>query len=255
MKLLVLGGTTEAAALAAGLAGRPGLDVTLSLAGRTSHPKPAAVPTRVGGFGGVEGLRAWIAAHGIVAVIDATHPFAAVISRNAAEACAALRRPLLALRRPPWRAGLGDRWIEVGTMPQAVAALGDTPRRVFLTVGRLELAPFSAAPQHRYWVRTIEPIGDALAAPEVVAIQARGPFEEESERAFLESQRIEVVVTKNSGGAATYGKIAAARALGVPVVMVARPAKPEVPSLESVEEALVWIEAHRTTPTLRGVST
>jgi precorrin-6A/cobalt-precorrin-6A reductase len=244
MHVLVLGGTTEASALVARLAGRSDLAVTLSLAGRTAAPRPAPVPTRVGGFGGAEGLARWIAAQGVGLVVDATHPFAAVISRNAAAACERSGVPLLALRRPPWRAVAGDRWIEVGTMAEAAVALGATPRRVFLTVGRLELPAFAAAPQHAYVVRTIEPIGDAFPVPDVVAIRARGPFDEAAERALMAAHGIEAVVTKNSGGSSTYGKIAAARALGLPVVMVARPAKPEGPAVESVEAALAWIEAH-----------
>jgi precorrin-6A/cobalt-precorrin-6A reductase len=248
MHILVLGGTTEASGLVARLAGRPGLTVTLSLAGRTAAPSPAPVPTRVGGFGGAEGLARWIAAHGVGLVVDATHPFAAVISGNAAVACARSGMPLLALRRPPWRAVAGDRWIEVGTMAEAVAALGAAPRRVFLTVGRLELPAFAAAPQHAYVARTIEPIGDALSGPDVVAIRARGPFDEAAERALMERHGVEMVVTKNAGGTATAGKIAAARALGLPVVMVARPTKPEGPAVESVEAALAWIEAHGPPP-------
>jgi precorrin-6A/cobalt-precorrin-6A reductase len=133
-------------------------------------------------------------------------------------------------------------------MESAVDALGKTPRRVFLTVGRLELAPFAAAPWHRYVVRTIEPIGAALRVPDLTAIRDRGPFDEAAERALMQARHIEVLVTKHSGGDATYGKIAAARALGLPVVMVARPAKPAVPSVESVEAALAWIEAHRAPP-------
>jgi len=248
MRLLILGGTTEAAELAARLAGRGDLAVTLSLAGRTLAPKPAPVPTRVGGFGGVEGLSAWIVGQEIGAVIDATHPFAAVISANAAAACARLGVPLMALRRAAWRPQPGDRWTEVPTMEAAAAALGEAPRRVFLTVGRLELAPFAAAPWHRYLVRTIEPIGDALPVPDVTAIRDRGPFDAAAERALMEAHGVEVLVTKHSGGAATYGKLAAARALGLPVVMVARPAKPPVATADSVEDALAWIEAHRTPP-------
>jgi len=244
MHVLVLGGTTEASALAARLAGCRDLSATLSLAGRTSFPKPAPVPTRIGGFGGVEGLGRWLTEHRVGAVVDATHPFAAVISRNAAAACAQRGVPLLALRRPPWQAQAGDRWIDVPTMPDAVAALGPAPRRVFLTVGRLELPAFAAAPQHAYMVRTIEPIGDALPALDVVTIQDRGPFGETDERRLMQEHGIEVVVTKNAGGAATYGKIAAARALGLPVVMVARPPKPDVLTVESVDAGLAWIEAH-----------
>ena len=183
-------------------------------------------------------------------MIDATHPFAAVMSRNAAEACGQMHVPLLALRRPPWTQQEGDCWIEVSSMEEAVWALGDEPRRVFLTVGRLELPPFAAAPQHTYLVRTIEPIGEALPVPNVIAIQARAPFHEAAERALMEREGVDVVVTKNSGGAATYPKIAAARALGLPVIVVARPAKPRgVEEVSSAEAALEWLERrHGRTP-------
>jgi precorrin-6A/cobalt-precorrin-6A reductase len=179
---------------------------------------------------------------GIEAVVDATHPFAAVMSRHAAEACARAGVPLLALRRPAWEPQAGDRWTEVLSMAEAVEALGRSPRRVFLTVGRLELLPFAAAPQHTYLVRTIEPIGDALPAPRVVAIRDRPPFLEEAERALMKSEAVEVLVTKNSGAAATYPKIAAARALGLPVVVVARPHKPAgVEEVATAEAALSWL--------------
>ncbi len=215
------------------------------MAGRTSDPRPAPIPTRIGGFGGPEGLGRFLTDERMEAVIDATHPFAAVMSRNAAEACARAGVPLLALRRPAWEPREGDRWTEVGSMAEAVAALGPEPRRVFLTVGRLELAPFAAAPQHLYLVRTIEPIGDALPAPNVIAIRDRPPFHEEAERALMEREAIDIVVTKNSGGSATYPKIAAARALGLPVIVVARPEKPTgVQEVATADEAFAWLE-HR----------
>ncbi len=250
MRILILGGTTEASALAARLAGNPAFTPVLSMAGRTSEPRPLPIPTRIGGFGGVEGLVRFLAQERIEAVIDATHPFAAIMSRNAAEACAQAQVPLLALRRPPWVAQEGDRWIEVASMEDAVRALGETPRRVFLTVGRLELPPFAAAPQHTYLVRTIEPIGDALPVPNVIAIQDRAPFDEAAERALMAREQIEVVVTKNSGGMATYPKIAAARALGLPVIVVARPEKPRgVEEVATAEAALAWLErGHGRTP-------
>jgi precorrin-6A/cobalt-precorrin-6A reductase len=250
MRILILGGTTEASALAALLAGRSDFSPLLSMAGRTSDPRPLPIPTRIGGFGGVEGLARFLREERIEAVIDATHPFAAVVSRNAAQACVQTGVPLLALRRPAWRQQEGDCWIEVGSMEEAVRALGDIPRRVFLTVGRLELPPFAAAPQHIYLVRTIEPIGDALPAPNVIAIQHRAPFDEAAERALMERERIEMVVTKNSGGAATYPKIAAARALGLPVIVVARPKKPSgVEEVATAEAAFDWLERrHGRTP-------
>ncbi|MGF9761307.1 cobalt-precorrin-6A reductase [Microvirga sp. 0TCS3.31] len=250
MRILILGGTTEASALAVLLAGRSEFSPVLSMAGRTSDPRPLPIPTRIGGFGGVEGLAGFLEQERIEAVIDATHPFAAVMSRNAAGACAQVRVPLLALRRPPWTPQEGDRWIDVGSMEEAVGALGHEPRRVFLTVGRLELPPFAAAPQHTYLVRTIEPIGEALPVPNVLAIRDRAPFDEAAERALMERERVTVVVTKNSGGAATYPKIAAARAIGLPVIVVARPEKPRgIGEVADADAALEWLERrHGRTP-------
>jgi precorrin-6A/cobalt-precorrin-6A reductase len=243
MRILILGGTTEASGLAAALAGQGRFQPLLSLAGRTSDPKPLPIPTRVGGFGGAEGLARFLRDERIEALIDATHPFAAVMSHNAARAADATGVPLLALRRPPWTPRAGDRWREVTGMGEAVRAIGEAPRRVFLTVGRLELRPFAAAPQHAYVVRTIEPIDDALPVPNVIAIRDRAPFDEAAERALMAHEGIEVLVTKNSGGAATYPKIAAARALGIPVVLVARPEKPAgVEEVAGVAEALAWLE-------------
>ena len=207
-------------ALAQELAGRADLAVTLSLAGRTAEPLPQAVPVRSGGFGGAEGLAAYLRAERIAALIDATHPYAAVISANAARAAEIARVPLLALRRPAWKRQAGDTWIEVATVGDAVEALGEAPRRVFLALGRKELAPFAAAPQHVYLVRSVDPVDPPLDVPQASYLTARGPFTEEADRALLETHRIEIIVAKNSGGDATYGKIAAARALGIPVIML-----------------------------------
>jgi precorrin-6A/cobalt-precorrin-6A reductase len=250
MRILILGGTTEASALASLVAGDPGFNPVLSMAGRTSDPRPLPIPTRIGGFGGVDGLARYLTHERMEAVVDATHPFAAVMSRNATEACARAGVPLLALRRAAWVPQAGDRWIVVSSMADAVTALGESPRRVFLTVGRLELSPFAAAPQHTYLVRTIEPIGDALPAPNVIAIRDRPPFDESAEQALMEREAVEMLVTKNSGAAATYPKIAAARALGLPVVVVSRPGKPEgVREVTTAEEAFVWLKnPHGRTP-------
>ncbi len=253
MRILVLGGTAEASALARKLAGRADIDATLSLAGRTTNPRPSPLSVRIGGFGGTEGLVRWLAEHDTDAVVDATHPFAAVMSCHAAAACLRLGVPLLALHRAPWQARPGDRWIEVATIADAVPALGPEPRRVFLTIGRLELGPFAAAPQHFYLVRSIEPIGDGLPVPQVTALQAAGPFDEPAERALMQREHINIIVTKNSGGAATYAKIAAARALALPVIVVARPEKPAVANVTCITAALDWIDAQRGVPTLRGV--
>ncbi len=238
-RLLILGGTGEASALVRSLP--LGLDATLSLAGRTATPKAEPVPTRIGGFGGVDGLADWMEGNRITHAIDATHPFAARMSANAAQACARTGTPLLAIRRPAWDPVPGDRWECVSDMAGAVAALGAAPRRVFLTVGRQEVGVFAGAPQHDYLVRSIEPVD--LAVPRLTAVFARGPFAEADEAAFLRDQGIDVVVSKNSGGAATYGKIAAARGAGLPVVMVARPPKPDVPSVADAAGALAWLTA------------
>ena len=177
----------------------------------------------------------------IDALIDATHPYAAVISANAAAAATVTGVRLLALRRPSWPATTGDRWTEVADVPAAVAALGRAPLRVFLALGRNELAPFVGAPQHHYLVRSVDPVDPPLAVPHAVYVTGRGPFGEADDRALLEQHRIETVVAKNSGGPATYGKIAAARALGLPVIMLRRPALPPVPAVETVDEAIAWL--------------
>ena len=242
MRLLLLGGTTEASALAAALAGRPDIAAILSLAGRTRAPAPAPIPMRSGGFGGAEGLRGYLEAERIDAVVDATHPFAAQMARNAAQACAAAGVPLLALSRPPWARQAGDRWIEVEAMDEAARALGSAPRRVFLTQGRQQLAAFAAAPQHFYLLRAIEAPDDLEALPRRRLILARGPFSRAGEEALLREERIDMLVSKNSGGDATYAKLEAARALGLPVVMVRRPARPPVPQAGSVAEALAWLD-------------
>ncbi|MGE5147122.1 MAG: precorrin-6A/cobalt-precorrin-6A reductase, partial [Candidatus Eiseniibacteriota bacterium] len=164
-RTLILGGTAEARALAGALAERRDLAVTLSLAGRTAEPLKQPVPVRSGGFGGAEGLADYLRAARIDVLIDATHPYAAAISANAAEAARAARIPLIALRRPPWTRVAGDMWTEAGTMEEAVTALGQAPRRVFLALGRKELHPFEAAPQHVYLVRSVDPVDPPLAVP------------------------------------------------------------------------------------------
>jgi len=253
-RLLVLGGTTEASALVRALAHHPDrFDVVLSLAGRTRAPRPEPVTMRTGGFGGPEGLAAWVVENGIDRLIDATHPFAARISRNAALAAERAGVPLLALRRPPWERVPGDLWTEVDDMAAASVALGVGPLRVFLTVGRQELAAFASAPQHAYSVRTIEPVGDVLSGLHLTEITARGPFTVEAETAFLREAEIERLVTKNSGGEATYAKIEAARDLGIPIVIVRRPSLPEVPSVPDAPAALDRLLNDPQPGTLRGV--
>lgn len=251
-RILILGGTTEARELAGLLAGRADVAVTLSLAGRTRAPVRQPVPVRTGGFGGVDGLVAYLEAAGIDLLIDATHPYAAIMSAHAAAAAARTGVAFLALRRPAWARVAGDRWVEVDGVPAAIAALGEAPRRVFLALGRQEIMPFAAAPQHDYLVRSIEPIVPPLAVPQADYLLQRGPFPEADERRLLADRRIAVIVAKNSGGSASYGKIAAARALGITVVVLRRPALPDAPAVPDAAAALAWID-HGAAPARRGL--
>ncbi|MBV9785560.1 MAG: cobalt-precorrin-6A reductase [Acidisphaera sp.] len=251
MKLLILGGTAEAVRLARCLAGDARFEATISLAGRTSRPAVQPLPTRIGGFGGADGLAHYLRTQRVDALVDATHPFAVRISRNATAAAAAAGIPLVSLRRPPWQPVPGDRWIEVADVASAVRSLGGDPRRVLLTIGKQELAPFASAPWHRYTVRSVDPAPPDLL-PEAAVIAARGPFRVADEIRLLMERRIEVLVTKNSGGTATAAKLEAARALRLPVVMIARPASPDAAAVVSVEEALAWLERLHAALLLRG---
>lgn len=252
-KILILGGTTEARQLAGKMVARAGCSVTLSLAGRTESPVEQGVPVRSGGFGGAEGLAAYLSETSTDLLIDATHPYAAQISANAARAARIAGVPILALRRPGWEPVEDDRWTQVGKSGEAAQALGTAPRRVFLALGRQEVAAFEAAPQHHYLIRSVDPVEPKLAVPDAVYLLARGPFREAEERALLEKHRIDVVVSKNSGGEATYGKIAAARVLGIDVVMIRRPALPDVPSAETVEALAAMVDHFVEPAAERGV--
>ncbi|RWX74512.1 cobalt-precorrin-6A reductase [Neorhizobium lilium] len=240
--ILILGGTAEARVLAGRLADDTRFATELSLAGRTKAPAEQPVPVRVGGFGGVEGLARYLKKKAISLLIDATHPYAAQMSRNAAEAARAAGVPLLALRRRPWVRQEGDRWTEVDNVAEAVTAVGPYPRNVFLTLGRQELLPFEAAPHHHYLIRSVDPVFPPLEVPHAIYLTARGPFAEADESRLLQEYGIEVIVAKNSGGPASYGKIAAARALGIEVVLISRPALPEVHSAETVDDLLVMLD-------------
>ncbi|OQD57211.1 cobalt-precorrin-6A reductase [Streptomyces phaeoluteigriseus] len=224
--VLVLGGTTEARELAAVLAAHPGVRVTSSLAGRVSRPGALAGDVRIGGFGGAEGLAAWLGEHGVHAVVDATHPFASGITANAATAASAAGRPLVVLRRPGWRPGPGDRWHPVGSLAEAAELLPALGRRVFLTTGRLGLAAFAHLTGPHFVVRSVEPPEPPMP-PDTELVLARGPFTVTDELALLREHRIDVLVTKDSGGAATAAKLTAARRLGLPVVVVRRPPLPD----------------------------
>ncbi len=217
----------------------------MSLAGATASPAPAPIPRRIGGFGGAEGLAAFLGAERIDAIIDATHPFAARMSMNAAAAARATGTPFAVFTRPPWPRRESDRWIEVATMDAAVAALGGERRTVFLTQGRLQLASFARAPQHRYLVRAIDRPAEIGALPDAKLILARGPFALADELALMRAEKVETLVTKNSGGHATYPKIEAARMLDVEVVIVQRPKPPEAETLCDLDAVTAWIASHR----------
>lgn len=239
--LLILAGTTEATALARAVADRD-LQGTVSFAGRVARPMRQPLPQRIGGFGGVEGLAGYLRDARITHVIDATHPFAVQMSRNAVAACKAAGVPLVALTRPPWALQQGDDWIRVPDIAGAVAAL-DRPRmRVMLAVGRMHLAEFVPNPQHAYLLRLVDPAEGALPLPEAEVVVDRGPFTESSDRALMVRHGTQLVVSKNSGGSGAYAKIAAARALGLPVVMIDRPEAPHQAEVHDVAAALDWLD-------------
>lgn len=252
-RILILGGTTEARQLAAALADRSDCDLLLSLAGRTAEPMAQPVPTRSGGFGGSDGLASFLKAEKFNLLIDATHPFAARISQNAAVAAKETGIPFFALRRPGWERQPGDRWTGVSSVVEAAGVLGETPRRVFLAIGRQEAFHFESAPQHHYLIRSVDPVTPPLGVPHARYLLATGPFRQEAERELLKNNGIEVIVAKNSGGSATYGKIAAARALGIEVIMVERQQPADVRTVGTVKEALGLVD-HLFSPEMkRGV--
>jgi precorrin-6A/cobalt-precorrin-6A reductase len=247
--VLVLAGTTEAMALASLLAGRPDVEVTASFAGHTSSPAPLPCAVRTGGFGGVDGLARALREGGYGALVDATHPFAAVMPHNAAAAASQVAVPRVRLLRPPWRPQPGDAWREVDDLAasaQALRAFG--ARRVLLTVGRLELAAFAPLVGVTFAVRSIEPPDPLPFDPAATTvIRDRGPFGLDDEIALMRRHGIDTLVTKNSGAEATAAKLAAARIVGVRVVMVRRPSPPRGPLVESPEAAERWLDEHLAT--------
>ncbi len=246
--LLILGGTTEATALCKRIDER-GLTATVSFAGRVERPARHPVPRRIGGFGGVAGLAAYLSAHHITHVIDATHPFAAQMSANAVTACAQTNTPLIALTRAPWSAQPDDRWTHVPDIAGAVAALNTEPQRVMLAVGRMHLPEFAPNLQHFYLLRLVDAPDTAPDFPDHQVLVSRGPFTAEDDRALMERYKITQVVSKNAGGTGAYAKIEAARTLNLPVLMIDRPAIPARREVTTPEEVLTWV--HDTTE--RGV--
>jgi precorrin-6A/cobalt-precorrin-6A reductase len=241
MAVLLLGGTSEARALAEALARKAELRVISSLAGRVSNPSMPVGEVRMGGFGGPERMAGWVRAEGVGAVVDATHPFAERISAHAVDACALAGVPLLRLERPGWSRRDGDEWHDAGSLGEAAAMLSELGTRVFLTTGRQGLAEFAALDLW-FLIRCVDPPGGTLPARCEVLL-ARGPYEREAERALMRGHGIDVLVTKNSGGPLTEGKLDAARDLGIPVVMVSRPAAAAAESVTAVGDAARWVQS------------
>ena len=239
---LLLGEPADASLLAAEIA-RARIDAVYSYGGRTRAPANQPLPTRIGGFGGVSGLADYIRLECITHVIDATHPFAAEMSRHAVEACAQTGTPLIALERAPWTKAPGDIWIEVADVTAALAALPDTPANVFLAIGRQHIAPFAAKPQHVYTLRFVDPPEAPLPLAADVIV-SRGPFTFDGELETMRARGIAWIVARNSGGDGARAKIDAARMLGLPVIMIARPRLPERLRVESVAEIMQWL-GHR----------
>lgn len=238
--LLILGGTTEATALGAAVA-TAGFKGAVSFAGRVARPKRQPLPQRVGGFGGVEGLRAYLRDHRVTHVVDATHPFAAQMSRNAIAACAGENVPLIALTRAPWVAQPDDSWTHVADIAGAVAALDHRAARVMLAVGRMHLEDFAPNPQHFYLLRLVDRPSHAMPFPDHHVLVSRGPFTAQDDLALMRDHRIDLLVSKNAGGTGAYAKIEAARALQLPVIMIDRPAIPNRTEAYRVEDVMAWL--------------
>ncbi|WP_249977952.1 cobalt-precorrin-6A reductase [Vreelandella olivaria] len=240
IKVLILGGTTEASSLASAFA-QLRIPAIFSYAGRVNKPKTQPLPTRIGGFGGAAGLGAFLAQERITHIVDATHPFAAQISRNALAATAQSNVALITLTRPAWRPELNDNWHCVASIEEAVNSLTGQPQRVFLAIGRMHLHAFSTHPQHHYVLRLVDPPDAPPPLAHFTTIIDRGPFTPEGDLALFKGQRIERLVCKNAGGSGASSKLEAARTLGIPVVMIERPTLPSRYHVHSVDEVLAWL--------------
>ena len=242
-KVLILGGTGEGAALAEALNENVNWQAISSLAGRVANPRLPPGEIRIGGFGGPEGLAQYLRTQNIAAMVDATHPFARRMGWNAAAAAQTTGVPLLRLERPAWRAQAGDRWTDIESWDEAVALLRGKQRRVFLALGRQELAPFTALADTSFVIRSVEAPDAGVKFAQAELVLARGPFKLEDERALLRQHRIDCIVCKNSGGAATDGKLTAARELGIEVMMQRRPKRPDAMAVDNLTAAKDWLSA------------
>ena len=248
-RVLILGGTGEAVSLARLLESRPEYDVVTSLAGRTRRPAEIPGRVRTGGFGGAAGLTAHLEAEGVDALVDATHPYAATISRHAAQACNALGILRVQLWRPTWSPVDGDRWTEVASLGAAAEAVANTPVSetgcVFLSTGARDLHVFGHLRAVRFLVRLVDAPQMPLPLARSGLIVDRGPFAVAKERELFLENAVELLVSKNSGGAATYSKLVAARELRVPVIMIKRPDPESGARVATAEEAFHWLAGNR----------
>ncbi|HEV3001605.1 MAG TPA: cobalt-precorrin-6A reductase [Solirubrobacteraceae bacterium] len=238
--VLIFGGTADARRLAELLDGA-GVPVLTSLAGRVREPQLPAGEVRVGGFGGADAIAEWLVRHRPPAVVDATHPFAARIGPAVAQACAAAGVPLLRLERPGWSERPGDRWRWVADLDEAAAALDGRDARVLLTTGRQGLASFTGVESAWFLIRSIE-APEPPVPPRHEVLLDRGPYTVAGELEVIDRHAIDVVVTKDSGGAATEAKLEAARERGLEVIVVRRPPRPDVAAVASARDAAAWVE-------------
>ena len=238
--ILLLGGTTEATALARLLAER-NLSAVLSYAGRTENPRSQPVPVRIGGFGGVDGLARYLRDHQVTHLVDATHPFAATMSAHAREAAREAGVPLISLTRPAWEPEPGDCWTHAADIEGAVAALNGPARRIMLALGRMHVDAFAAQPQHHYLLRFVDAPERTPALPHYTLVVDRGPFTTPGDQALMLGHSIDLVVCKNAGGTGARAKLLAARALGLPVLMIDRPALPTRLEVARPEDVLDWL--------------
>jgi precorrin-6A/cobalt-precorrin-6A reductase len=250
LRVLILGGTSEARLLGQMIAVNPRFDALMSLAGRTKTPLDNALPLRIGGFGGVAGLTDFLKEGRFDALVDTTHPFANQMRRHAVESAGAAGVPLLRLSRPAWQSKAGDRWIDCASSAEAADRVGDGPERIFLAMGRLEIEPFLSLLRPAL-IRTVDPLDRVPQG--WIAITETGPFDLAREKALFEKHRIYGVVAKNAGGPASFAKIEAARQLGLPVFMIRRPPDPEgLVTVPDIADVLAWL-THQSRPTDRAV--
>lgn len=250
--VLLLGGTTEASTLARLLASK-GIAATLSYAGRTDNPRAQPVPVRVGGFGGVAGLARYLREHGVTHLVDATHPFAAMMSANAVEAARLAGVAHVALTRPAWEPVAGDHWTRVADVDGAVAALAGPPRRVMLALGRMHVEAFAAQGQHHYLLRFVDAPDSPPTLPHHSLIIDCGPFTAAGDSQLMQAHAIDLLVCKNAGGTGAEAKLIAARNLGLPVLMIDRPAMPERAEFYRPEDVLEWLGHDAAANAERGV--